>query len=60
MIAARHCFQEWLRQFPVSADAIEQQQRRLPGAVVPDGNLEQLPVNREPCIACVGQTASIA
>ena len=41
------CFEKRLRQLPVRADSVEQQQRRLRTAAVPDGDLEQLPVDRD-------------
>ena len=44
---ARECFKERLRQLPVGADPVEQQQRRPAAAAVPDGDLEQLTVDRD-------------
>jgi hypothetical protein len=41
------CFEEGLCQLPVGSDSVEQQQRRLPAAAVPDGNLEQLSVDHD-------------
>src|ERR1700733_14564550 len=47
----RECFQERLRQLPVGPYSVEQQQRRLRAAAVPDGNLEQLSADHDlPCL----------
>ena len=44
---ARECFKERLRQLPVGADPIEQQQRRLAAATMPDRDLKQLTVDHD-------------
>src|SRR5258705_8935369 len=44
---ARERLKERLRQLPIGADPVEQQQRRLLTAPVPDGDLEQLPIDRD-------------
>src|SRR5258708_2901391 len=42
---ARECFEERLRQLPVGADSVEQQQWRAAAATMPDRDLKQLTVD---------------